>query len=109
MTVALRPHPGGTLPPVRVPPGARSAGLAGLHAGSLRMSVSAVPERGKANDAARDVLATALEPRPSRVELIRGATARAKLFLIHDINPDELRARIEAAPAASFQEDREDA
>ncbi|MDE2506476.1 MAG: DUF167 domain-containing protein [Planctomycetota bacterium] len=109
MTLALRPYPGGTLLPVRVRPASRRQGLAGPHAGSLRVAVSAAPERGKANDAVRELLAAALGLRSSRVELIRGATAREKVFLIQDMSADELRGRVEAALAAAGTESCEDA
>jgi len=64
---------------VRVTPGARSEALA-LEGGKLLAKVRAKPEDGKANDAVRDLLARALGAAPSRLELLRGATSREKLF-----------------------------
>ncbi|MQQ07956.1 DUF167 domain-containing protein [Epibacterium sp. SM1979] len=48
----------------------------------LKVAVTAAPENGKANDAVRDILATALGLAPSRLDLIRGATSRDKLFRV---------------------------
>ena len=48
----------------------------------LKARVRAVPEDGKANDAVRDLLAAALGLAPSRVEMLRGATSREKLFRV---------------------------
>ncbi|MBV1917416.1 MAG: DUF167 domain-containing protein [Sphingomonadaceae bacterium] len=66
---------------VRVTPGARSEGLE-IARGKLLAKVRASPEGGKANDAVRGLLAKALKLPPSRLELLRGATAREKLFRI---------------------------
>jgi uncharacterized protein len=46
----------------------------------LRVRVTAPPEDGKANDAVRRLLARAMGVAPTRLTLIRGATARDKLF-----------------------------
>lgn len=48
--------------------------------GALRASVTAVPEDGRANRAVQDLLAEALGVAKTRLTLIRGATARDKLF-----------------------------
>lgn len=66
---------------VRVTPGARTEGLE-LAEGRLLARVRAKPEDGKATDAVRVLLAAALEVAPSRVELLRGATSREKLFRV---------------------------
>jgi uncharacterized protein YggU (UPF0235/DUF167 family) len=46
----------------------------------FRVTVTAMPEDGKANDAVRDLLATALDVAKTRLTLIQGATSRQKLF-----------------------------
>lgn len=48
--------------------------------GQLRCQVTAVPEDGRANAAVTELLATALGVAKSRLTLVRGATARDKLF-----------------------------
>lgn len=63
-------------------PGARSAGLAGAHGDRLKIRVSAPPEGGRANDAIRALLASTLASPLREVELIRGASSRAKSFRI---------------------------
>ncbi len=67
--------------PVRVSPKARKNTITVTEFG-LKISVTTVPENGKANDAVLDMLATALGVAPSQVELVRGATARDKLFRV---------------------------
>lgn len=48
--------------------------------GNLRILVTAVPENGKATDAARKLLARHLEVAPSRLVLVQGAQSRTKTF-----------------------------
>lgn len=66
---------------VHVVPGARTESLT-LAEGGLVAKVRAKPEDGKATAAVRDLLATALGLAPSRLELLRGATSREKLFQV---------------------------
>lgn len=49
---------------------------------TLKISVTTAPENGKATDAVRALLATALNIAPTRLTLVRGATSRDKLFRI---------------------------
>lgn len=64
---------------VRVTPGAKVEILE-IVDGRLHIKVRAKPEDGKANEAVRDLLARALGLAPSRLSLLRGATAREKMF-----------------------------
>ena len=64
---------------VRVTPNARRAGV-DLVDGVIRISVTVVPEAGRATEAARASLAKALGVAKTRLTLVRGATARDKLF-----------------------------
>ena len=51
-----------------------------LDGAAIRVTVTTVPEDGKANAAVVKLLAKALGVAKSRLELLRGATARDKLF-----------------------------
>lgn len=48
----------------------------------LKVSVTAMPEGGKANAAVVKVLSKAIGVPKSRLELVRGATSRDKLFRV---------------------------
>ena len=64
---------------VRVTPKAgRNAVVA--EGGAIRVYVTTVPEGGKATAAVVDLLARALGVAKTRLELVRGATARDKVF-----------------------------
>ena len=101
--IALTVHEGGTVLPVRAQPGARKDAILGERAGSLRVAVSAAPERGKANAAIQVVLADAIGCKASQVGLLSGETSRTKRFLISGVTPDELQRRLAGvlAPAGS--------
>jgi len=66
---------------VRVTPGAKVEMLE-IADGRLLAKVRAKPQDGEANKAVRALLAAALGLAPSRVELLRGATSREKMFRI---------------------------
>ncbi|MDP3552003.1 MAG: DUF167 family protein [Novosphingobium sp.] len=66
---------------VRVTPGARSEGVE-IVDGRVLVKVRTKPEDGKASAAVLALLAQALGVAPSKVEMLRGATSREKLFRI---------------------------
>lgn len=80
--IALEEHPQGIIVPVKAQPGARRNGLAGEHAGSLKVQVTQAPEDGKATDAVLDLLAGVLHVKRSQVKLLSGATSRQKRILV---------------------------
>ncbi len=61
----------------------------------LKMRVSAVPEKGKANKAMIAALAKMLGVSKSSVELLSGDTARQKILRI-DGDPEDIIQRLEA-------------
>jgi uncharacterized protein (TIGR00251 family) len=79
---------------VRAHPGARRDAIDGVHAGSLKVSVTAAPDRGRANDAIAGLLAECLGVGGGRVSLVSGPTSRDKKFLIEGLMPDEVRQRL---------------
>jgi len=93
--IALESHPEGAILPVRAHAAARRNEIKGQRAGSLQISVTQPPEKGKANKAIIGLLAASLGLRKSQIELVSGETSPRKRFLIHDITPAELAGRIE--------------
>jgi uncharacterized protein YggU (UPF0235/DUF167 family) len=98
--IALETHPEGTILPVRAHAGARRNAIRGVKAGSLQVSVTQAPEKGKANRAIVAVLADELSLRKSQFELLTGETSSQKRFLVREITAVELAARIEEALSA---------
>lgn len=83
---------------IRAQPGARRSGVVGLWNDHLKVAVRAPAEDGRANDELLEVVSEALGIRRAAVELLRGATARAKELAIA-LPADELRTRLLAALA----------
>lgn len=94
--IALTSHALGTILAVRAQPGAKRDTVLGERAGALRVAVSAAPEKGKANAAIQKLLAEALGCKASMIELIAGETSRDKKFLVSELSPEDLRARLES-------------
>jgi len=83
---------GGTRLRLRVKPGARKNALLGVHAGALKLSVIAPPERGKANRAVVKLLARTLGITPSEIHLLSGQSSQDKTVLV--LAPPDAVARI---------------
>lgn len=92
--IALESRAEGILLPVRAQPGARSAGIRGEQDGSLKVCVTQVAEKGKANKAILEVLAKQLRLRKSQLALVSGETSHQKRILVRDIKLADLQQRI---------------
>lgn len=79
---------------VKALPGSRKNEVRGEQNGMLKVSVTQVPEKGKANTAVLEQLAKSLGLRKSQVQLLSGETGRQKKFLITGLTVDELCERI---------------
>lgn len=95
----LTEHCDGVILPVRAQPGGKGNAIRGEQAGALKVSVTQVAEKGKANQAVIEVLADQLDLKRSQIELLSGETQREKKFLVRGITRDELSAKIAAALA----------
>lgn len=94
MTVDIQAHSRGALLPVKAQPGSRRNEVRGEQDGALKVSVTQIPEKGKANKAIADFLAKTLKLRKSQVLLLAGETSSQKTFLIEEITPESLQERI---------------
>ena len=94
--IRLVTNSSGVVLPVKAQAGARRNAITGEHDGALKVAVSQVPEKGKANAASQKVLANALGMRSSQFELLSGQTNPLKQFLVREIELEELATRIEA-------------
>ena len=95
--IELRDHPAGVVLPVRAMPGASRAGIRGEQSGALKVAVTQIAEKGKANKALIETLAKELRLKRSQIELVSGETQRAKEFVIRGISREELQQRIAQA------------
>jgi uncharacterized protein YggU (UPF0235/DUF167 family) len=95
--IALEAHAEGTILPVQARAAARRNALKEAPDGSLHVSVTQAPEKGKANKAIVALLAETLSLRKSQIEVLAGATSSQKRLLVRGITPAELAARIASA------------
>lgn len=84
----------GVVVPVLVESGAGRDRLYGEHDGRLKLSVTAPPEKGKANKAVCRFLAAELGLSKSQVRILSGHKARLKEVLIERVCRDALEAII---------------
>jgi len=78
---------------LRVSPRAKRNAVLGLRGDILKVSVTAVPERGKANDAVVALLAETLGVAPSSIEVVSGASSKDKVVEV-DLAAEEIARRL---------------
>jgi hypothetical protein len=79
---------------VRVHPGARKNGVTGIHAGEIKIALTAPPVDGKANEALIAFFAETLRLPRSRVALVAGAANRSKTLRITGKSAAEVAAAL---------------
>jgi len=85
----------GVILAVRAFPGAKRNEIRAGTDDSLKVSVTQIPEKGKANEAIRKQIIKSLNLRASQVELLHGETSPQKKFLLRDVSEDKIRTIIE--------------
>jgi uncharacterized protein (TIGR00251 family) len=79
---------------VRLHPAARKNSVTAVHADALKITLTAPPVDGKANDALIAFLAEALHLPRARVSLVAGATSRTKMVRITGKSAAEVAAAL---------------
>ncbi len=67
---------------VHIKPSARKNEIVWLDETTAKISVTAAPEKGRANEAMIEILASSLKIAKSRLQIVRGATTRLKQVCI---------------------------
>ncbi|MBI1338503.1 MAG: DUF167 domain-containing protein [Phycisphaera sp.] len=80
--------------PVKVVPGAKRDEIAGWLGEALKVRVSAPPEKGKANEAVRGVIARALGVPVDAVVIVSGHTSPRKGVEVCGVGELEIRERL---------------
>ena len=75
----------GVIIPVRAKPNARRNAIDSVHDGQLKISITATPEKGKANIAIVGLLSKTLGIAKSSFEIIGGETSGKKRILVRGI------------------------
>ena len=92
----LRPTEIGTLILIKAKPNARHNQINGVIDGMLKISVTAAPEKGKANKAIIKLLSKTLSLPSSRLEIVAGDTRSMKKILAIGISMTEVREKLDA-------------
>ncbi len=93
--IALEAHDDGVLLPVRARAGARRNELRGEHNGALKVCVTQVAEKGKANQAIIQLLSKTLGIAKTQLVLVSGSTSADKKILVIGETVESLLARLE--------------
>ncbi|MBI3897024.1 MAG: DUF167 domain-containing protein [Gammaproteobacteria bacterium] len=80
---------------VKVVPKASRNGLVGWMGDTLKLRVTAAPERGKANAAVIALIAESLQLARKRVRLVAGETSERKIIEVDVLDDAELQRRID--------------
>jgi len=72
----------------------------------VKVYVTQIPEKGKANEAIRKQIAKFLNLRTSQVELVRGETSSQKMFLLRQVSVEEIQNTLAENVAKNEKEDR---
>ena len=94
LSAALSETNKGVVIRLHVQPGAKHNRLQGLHGDAIKLQVQAPPISGRANKAVIELLASALQLRHARIELIGGASSRRKRFLLIGLEPQAVHAQL---------------
>lgn len=81
---------------IRVQPGASRDRVAGFRDGTLRVSVTAPPQDGRANAAVLELLAETLGVAKSRLRILRGHSSRDKVVAVEGMAESHVRSLLQS-------------
>ena len=88
----IESNPAGIILTVRAFPGAKRNEIRVETDNCLKVYVTQIPEKGKANEAIRKQIAKSLNLRASQVELLQGETSSQKKFLLHNVSTEQIQS-----------------
>jgi uncharacterized protein len=90
--IHLEDSDSGCIIEIHAQPGAKCNAIVGEHDGALRVTVIAVADKGKANQAISEILAEFFGLARSAVQLKSGQTSRRKRFVLHNLSAEKANA-----------------
>ena len=93
--LAIQEIGGGVIFTAKVVPGSSRTAISGLYDGMLKVKVSAVPEKGKANQCLIELLANEFGVGKKAVSIISGQTNPVKKMQIQGISKEGLLKRLD--------------
>ena len=79
---------------VKIVPGASNSGIVGWLGDTLKVRVSAPPEKGKANAAIVALISNVLHIPEGNIHIVSGRNSQRKMLEIHDLSHDEILQRL---------------
>lgn len=79
---------------VKIVPGASNSGIIGWLGDTLKVRISAPPEKGKANAAIVALISDALHVPECSVHIVSGRNSQRKMIEIHDLSRNEILQRL---------------
>lgn len=86
------PTKSGVIVSVRTQPRSSKSRIIGEYGGRLKLAVTAVAEKGKANKAVIELLADTLHINESSIHIISGESSRDKRLMIEGLTPVDLKS-----------------
>ncbi|HLK34589.1 MAG TPA: DUF167 domain-containing protein [Terriglobales bacterium] len=99
--IPIRDTPGGCSFTVKVQPRARKSAITGVVGDALKITLTAPPVEGKANQACVEFLAEILNVPRSSVTIVSGQTSRNKVVRITGRTTAEVEERVRAATSVA--------
>jgi hypothetical protein len=90
----LKETPEGVTLKVKVKPKAKRSAILGVRGDALLVSVTAPPERGKANQAVVELLARALDVPKGTVTIVSGETHPEKVLKIQGVSASDVQVKL---------------
>ena len=92
--ISIQPTPTGATFAVKVHPRARKNALTGELGDALKLSLTAPPAEGRANQACIEFFADLLKVPQSSVTIASGQTSRRKIIRVAGMSPEQIRRRM---------------
>ena len=91
--ISIHDTPDGTFA-IKVHPRARKNAITGELGGALKLSLTAPPVEGRANEACIEFLANLLKVPRSSVTIASGQSSRRKVIRVSGVSADEIQKRL---------------
>jgi uncharacterized protein (TIGR00251 family) len=92
--ISIHDTPDGATFAIKVHPRARKNAITGELGGALKLSLTAPPVEGRANEACIEFLANLLKVPRSSVTIASGQSSRRKVIRVSGVSADEVQTRL---------------
>ena len=94
MKLTIKEDSQGCLLEIKVVPGSSRTNIAGMLGDSIKITVAAAPEKGKANKELIKYLAKTLDISKSSITIVTGEKEHHKLVRVYDLTAQEIQGKL---------------